>query len=155
MSIQDEMTRRLTAAMKSKDQPVVDTLRMVRAEIQKRTNAPGFEGGVTDELVLDVIASYCKSLRKSLPDYEKSASGQDMVAKLNFEIDYLSEFLPRMLDEAATRQVVLDTIAEMGVTDPKRSGQVMGAIMKSNKGRVDPAVVRHIVDEALSAGQAG
>lgn len=155
MPILDDLDVRLKAAMKAKDQPVVDTLRMVRAEVMKKQNDKNTTGQLDDGAVQEVIAAYVKSLQKALPEYEKAAGGEAMATKLRFEIDYLAEYLPETMDETQTRKLVGETIQSMGVTDPKRSGQVMGAIMKSHKGRVEPGLVRRLVDEALSAGEAG
>jgi len=38
----------------------------------------------------------------------------------------------------------------MAVTDPKQAGKVMGDIMKANKGKFDPAMVKRIVEEELA-----
>ena len=70
---------------------------------------------------------------------------------LEFEIDYLSPFLPQVLDEDATRALVQETIAQLAVSDPKRIGQVMGAIMKAHKGEVEADLVRRIAEEQLRA----
>lgn len=151
MALTAEIQKRLTDAMKAKDQRVVDTLRMVRAKIMDVQNAKGFEGEMTDDRVVDTIASYVKQLRKAVPEYERAGdAGHAMVEKLTFEIDYLSQFLPKMLDETATRAVVADVLAKLGVTDPKRAGQVVGAVMKTHAGQVEPALVKRLVDEALA-----
>jgi hypothetical protein len=155
MAILDDLDSRLKTAMKAREQRVVDTLRMVRAEVIKKQNAKDYSGKMDDGEVQEVIAAYVKSLQKALPEFEKSDGGREMADKLRFEITYLSEFLPDTMDEPATRRLVAETIQSMEVTDPKRSGQVMGSIMKSHKGRVDPTLVRRLVDEALSAGEAG
>jgi uncharacterized protein YqeY len=146
-----EIQKRLTDAMKAKDQRVVDTLRMVRARLMEVQNAKGFEGEMTDERVVETIAAYVKQLRKALPDYERAGdAGRAMAEKLTFEIDYLTQFLPKALDEAATRALVTDVLAKLGVTDPKRAGQVVGAVMKTHAGQVEPALVKRLVDEALT-----
>ncbi len=156
MALMDELTARMKAAMKAKDQRVLDTIRMVRSRVIEVQNAADFSGELTDDVVRDVIAAYSKQLKKSLPDYERAGeSGHEMAEKLRFEVDYLSEFLPSMLDEDATRAIVAATVAELGVTDPRRAGQVMGAVMKANKGRVEPGLVKRLVDEALAGGGTG
>ena len=66
-----------------------------------------------------------------------------------FEIDYLSEFLPKKLDDDAVRELVRSAIRELGVENPKMSGKVMGHIMKSHRDEVDAAVVKRIVGEEL------
>jgi uncharacterized protein YqeY len=152
VSLYDTLTERMKAAMKARDEQALSTIRMVRARISNKQNEPDFSGELDDDLVQGEIAAYVKQVRKALPEYEKAGqAGAEMAEKLRFEIEYLSEFLPSMLDEAATKTLVTDAITSMNVTDPKRAGQVMGTIMKSHKGQVDPALVRRIVEQVLNA----
>jgi len=151
MAILDELNARYKQAMKAREQQAVDTIRMVRARLDSLQNEKDFDGELTDEVVQNEIVAYVKQLKKALPEYENAgASGAEMMAKLQFEIDYLAEFLPALMDEAATRAAVEGTIQKLGVSDPKRAGQVMGAIMKEHKGQVDPALVRRLVDQTLN-----
>ena len=151
MAILDELNARYKQAMKAREQQAVDTIRMVRARLDTRQNKKDFDGELTDAIVQNEITAYVKQLKKALPEYEKAGpSGTEMMDKLRFEIDYLSEFLPETMDEAATRAVVEATLQKLGVSDPRRAGSVMGAIMKEHKGQVDPALVRRLVDQALN-----
>ena len=50
------------------------------------------------------------------------------------------------LDDALWRE----TVVRLGLSDPKQSGRLVGEIMKANKGKVDPASVKRIVDEELA-----
>jgi len=150
LAILDDLDARLKEAMKARNERVVSTLRMIRADVMDHTNAAGFDGNLGDEVVTDIIARYVKKLTKALPEYERAGdAGKAKADELRFEIDYLSQFLPELLDEDATRAIVVETIEKLGVSDPRRSGQVMGAIMKEHKGKVDAALVRRLVDESF------
>lgn len=137
--------------MRAKDRPVLDAIRNARTEIQRAATAEGASGEVTDELCRDVIAAYVKKLQKALPAYDDAGDrGADAAAKLRFEIEYLSEWLPQKLDEDTTRELVDAAVASTGATGPKDAGRVMGAIMKSHKDEVDTALVKRLVDAALT-----
>ena len=69
---------------------------------------------------------------------------------MTWEVDYLSPFLPTLLDEAATGALVEKTIADVGATSLKQMGQVMGAIMKAHKGQVDAGLVKTLISQKLS-----
>ena len=47
------------------------------------------------------------------------------------------------------RQIVAAAIAEIGATDKKMTGRVMGVVMKGHKGLVDARVVKQMIEEAL------
>lgn len=150
LAILDDMNARLKEAMKARDERVVGTLRMIRARVMDLQNDAAFDGNLDDEVLQSIIATYVKQLQKALPDYERAGEpAKETVERYRFEIDYLSEFLPAVYDETKTRAIVAETIETLGVTDPKKAGQVMGAIMKAHKGKVDAALVRRVVDETF------
>lgn len=151
MSIQEQLRAELKDATRKRDQPRLDVIRAVEAEIQVLRTSKGFDGEVDDALYQQVIASYSKKMSKARAEYEKAGErGQEMVDKLAFEVTYLSQWLPQKMDEEATLAVVLSTIAELGVTDPKQTGRVMGAVMKAHGKDVDGGLVNRLVRERLS-----
>src|SRR4029079_11547549 len=104
-------------------------------------------------LWLDVIAAYQKQLRKARDEYAALGDkGASFLPQLDFEIEFCAKFLPKTAGEDEVRAVVKETIAKMGVTDPKQAGKVMGEIMKPRKGLFDPAMVKKLVEQALAGG---
>jgi uncharacterized protein YqeY len=55
-----------------------------------------------------------------------------------------------MAGEDEVRAAVKEAIARLAVTDAKQAGKVMGDIMKTNKGKFDPAMVKRLAEEALA-----
>ena len=51
----------------------------------------------------------------------------------------------------ATRAIVTEAIAEVGASDPKEAGRVVGHIMKSGRDGLDGATVNRLVREQLGA----
>ena len=150
MAIADELDGMYKDAMRARDQPKLDVIRMIRSKIGEAKTAKGFDGEVNDELYLRVIGLYVKQMNKALPDYEgQGERGREMVAQLKFEVDFLSQFLPTKLGEEETRSLVQRTVAELGVDDPKQLGRVMGSIMKDHRDTIDAGLVRRLIQEAL------
>lgn len=151
MSIHDELSAELKDAMKSGDRPRINVIRQVETEVTMAKTAPGFRGDVDDDLYTGVITSYVKKMDKARREYEELGDrGRDNADKLAYEVGYLARWLPTMLSEDDTRVLVRTTISEMGVTDPKQAGRVIGAIMKAGSD-VDGAAVNRIVREELGA----
>ena len=153
MSIKERFAEELKDAMRAKDARRRDVIRQVNTELKVAASAPGYEGGETDELYLEVIASYVKRMQKSIEEYRSVGErGEAMVKKLQFEVEYLSSYLPEKLDEDGTRELVTTAIAELDVAgDPKATGRVIGHIMKSHRDEVDGSLVNRLVREALGA----
>ena len=153
MTIQEQLAAEQKAAMRSGDRATLNVIRQIQSEVAVAKAAPGFDGDVDDDLYLATIATYVKRMDKARNEYaDLGERGRDQAEKLAFEIDYLSAYLPQKLDEAATRSVVDQTIADLGATDPKMTGQVIGAVMKSGED-LDGALVARLVKAALAAAE--
>lgn len=152
MTIKDELSAELKEALKTGDRNRKDAIRAIETEVSRAKAEPGFEGDINDDLYRSVIASYVKKMTKARDEYDELGErGEEMAAKLGFETEYLSRWLPALLDEAATKDLVYQAITELSVEDPKRAGQVVGHIMKDHTGEVDGGLVNRLVREALGA----
>jgi hypothetical protein len=153
MTIQEQLAAEQKAAMKSGDRATLNVIRQIQSEISVARAAPGFEGEVDDDLYLATIATYVRRMGKARSEYDALGErGREQADKLAFEIDYLSAFLPQKLDEAETRALVDQTIVDLGATDAKMTGQVIGAVMKSGED-VDGGLVARLVKDALAVGE--
>jgi uncharacterized protein YqeY len=152
MTIKDELAEELRDAMRAQDKPRRDVIRQVETEVAVARSQPGFEGEADDELYRNVIGSYVKKMDKARDEYlEIGERGAAMAEKLGFEVQYLSRWLPKKLDEAATRELVRVAIAELGVAgDVKATGRVIGQVMKANGEDLDGGLVSRVVREELA-----
>ena len=152
MSVEAEIQERLKEAMRAKDARTADCIRMIKTKHMERRTAAGFKGPLDDALWLDVIASYQKQLRKSREEYVAIGDrGAEAVAQIDFEIGFCAKFLPKAASDDEVRTIVRETVARLGVSDPKQAGRVVGEIMKAHKGKLEPSSVKRIVDEELGA----
>jgi uncharacterized protein len=154
MSIEADLRKQLTEAIRAKDLRTANIIRMVNTKVMERRTARGFSGEVDDALYLDVIGAYRKSLEKARKEFEAAgARGAEPIAELDFEIAALKGFLagrvPEELAPEELRAAVREAIAELGVTDPKMAGRVVGQVMKKHKGRAEPAAVKQMAEEEL------
>jgi uncharacterized protein len=153
MALFEEIDRKIHEAMKAHEQHALDTLRMLKSKLIEKRTSPGFKGDLTDGVVREVAASYVKQLQRALGEFEKAGEpGRDLAVRTKWEIEYLSEYLPKHLDEASTREIVEEAIRESGATAPAQSGRVIGLIMKGHKDEVDATLVRKLVEEILAKG---
>ena len=150
MALEQELNERLTRAIKEKDAPTADALRMLKTRLQERRTAKGFSGQVDDALVLDVIGAYRKQLQKALVEFEKVGErGAGQAAQLRFEIGLCEGYLPKGLDEAALRELVRERLQALGIADAKQVGRLVGDVMKTHKGQVEAGDVKRIAEEIL------
>jgi uncharacterized protein len=151
MSIESQLQEMLKEAMRNKDAQTADCIRMIKTKHMERRTAAGFKGTLDDALWVDVITAYQKQLRKAREEYAGLGErGAERLPQLDFEIEVCSKFLPKMAGEAEVRTVVKETLGRLAVADAKQAGKVLGDIMKTNKGKFDPAMVKRIVEEELA-----
>ena len=116
MALIDELSAALKEAMKAKDKPKLDAIRQVQTEIAKKKSEKGEEA--TDELVLGVISSYVKKMTKAVEEYKSLGDrGIEMAEKIQFEIDFLSGWLPEQLSEEDVAKLVDEVLADLGEVD--------------------------------------
>lgn len=153
MTIQEEMTAELRAAMKEKDALRRDAIRQVQTEVATAKSQPDFDGDVDDVLYQAVITSYVKRMEKSRDEYAALGErGEEMADKLAFEVEYLSRWLPEKLNEESTRRLVVEAIEELGATDDeKAAGRVIGHLMKTHGNDLDGGLVNRLVREELGS----
>ena len=148
MTISDDLSAALKEAMKAKDKPKLDAIRQVQTEIAKKKSEKGEEA--TDELVLAVISSYVKKMTKAVEEYQTLGDrGTEMAEKIQFEIDFLSEWLPEQLSEEEVEKIVDAVLFEMGDIDISQMGKVIGAVMSKGDG-IDGSLVSKIVKSKLT-----
>jgi len=148
MALIDELSTALKEAMKAKDKPKLDAIRQVQTEIAKKKAEKGEEA--TDALVLNVISSYVKKMIKAVEEYNSLGDrGVEMASKIQYEIDYLSEWLPEQLSEEEVSKIIDDVLSEMGDVDMSQMGKIIGAVMAKADG-LDGSTVSRLVREKIS-----
>ena len=148
MALIDDLSTALKEAMKAKDKPKLDAIRQVQTEIAKKKSEKGEEA--TDELVLGVISSYVKKMAKAVDEYNSLGErGAEMAEKIQFEIDFLSQWLPEQLGEEDVEKLVDEVLTELGEVDMSQMGRIIGAVMAKGDG-IDGSIVSRIVKEKLT-----
>ncbi|MBQ2924900.1 MAG: GatB/YqeY domain-containing protein [Anaerotignum sp.] len=147
MSLKEQLFADLKTAMKEKDTLKKDTVQLIRSGILQYEKDNKVE--LDDEGVLDIISKQLKSRRDSLPDFIKSGR-EDLIEKLNKEIEILLGYLPEQLTEEEIAKIVEEAIAETGAASIKEMGKVMGIVNPKVKGRADMKVVGALVKKLLT-----
>lgn len=147
MSLKENLLQDMKEAMKNKETIRKNTIQLVRGGVLQIEKDKQVE--LDDEGVLEVISKELKKRRDSLPDFEKSGR-MDLVDDLNKEIEILLAYLPEQLSEDEIKNIVEETINEVGATTMKDMGKVMGAVTPKVKGRADNKIVSSLVKELLA-----
>jgi uncharacterized protein YqeY len=152
MALEAQLRERLTAAIKAKDLKTANLIRMINTKIMERRTAADFKGQVDDALILDVIATYKKSMEKAIGEFAAAGErGKEQIAELQTEIEWCAQWLPKALSEEELRTHVAAAVATLPAKDPKMAGKVIGMIKKQFGNQADAALVKKIAEELLSS----
>lgn len=151
--LRDRLTQSMKDAMKSGQKDRLGTIRLMISAIKDRelgigTGGAAPTGPVTDAEIVQVLQKMVKQRRDSIATYEQGKR-QDLADKEAAEIKVIEEYLPSMMDEAATRAAIAALIAEVGAAGPKDMGKVMGALKAKFAGQIDFGKASGLVKELL------
>ncbi|CAM3269055.1 GatB/YqeY domain-containing protein [Vagococcus fessus] len=147
MTLLSTLNEDIKTAMKAKDKPTLDVLRLLKSSVQNEQIAKGED--LTSDEEVTVLAREMKQRRDSLVEFE-SAGRLDLVENVRAGIAIVEKYLPKQLDESEIRQIVSEAIEITGATSAKEFGKVMGAVMPKVKGKADGNLVNSIVKELLN-----
>ena len=148
MSISEQVTKDMTAAMKAREELKLSTLRMMKTaiknkEIEKRAT-------LDDKEALQVLSTMIKQRKDSIEQFTKGGR-QELADKEAAEISIIEGYMPKAVGEAEIFAAVRATIVEMGSPTMKDMGTVMKNTMAKFAGaRVDGKVVSEAVKKELA-----
>ncbi|KRM76604.1 GatB/YqeY domain-containing protein [Secundilactobacillus collinoides] len=147
MSLETTLNEDLKTAMKAHDKLALNVIRMVKASLTNERVKEGHDLTADDELT--VLSREIKQRKESREEFA-AANRQDLVDGLDKELDFLAKYAPKQLSDDEVKQIVTDTISEVGASSMADFGKVMGAVMPKLKGKADGAIVNKHVKALLS-----
>ena len=148
--MREKINQALKDAMKSKAKLRTGTLRLINAAIKDRDIAARSKDadGVGDDEILEILSRMIKQRRDSIVSFLEG-SRPELAEQEREEIDIISEFLPRQLDEAEIRTICMAVIAELDAKGLKDMGRTMGTLKERHTGEMDFGKASRIVKELL------
>jgi hypothetical protein len=146
-ALKDRIAADLKAAMKSRDQMRLNTLRSALSGFTYKRSEAGED--LTDRDELDVVGRLVKQRIDSATEFDK-AGRTDLADKERAERDILLAYLPAQKSPEEIRAAVRDAIAGLP-EDARNVGSVMKAVLPGLRGQADGNTVRQIVGEELNA----
>ena len=150
MALMQRLQDDTKAALLGGDRFVGETLRNLKAAILNEEVAQGKrDTGLSDAEIEKVIAREVKKRNESATLYEQNDRAEQ-AAQERREAEILSAYLPQQLSEAEVKAIVDAKVAELGATDAKMMGQVIGAVKAQAGNAADGALIAKLVKEALN-----
>jgi uncharacterized protein YqeY len=135
MSLSEQITKDLTAALRAREEHRLSTLRMVKAALKNREIEK--RGPLDDTEAQQVLSTLIKQRRDSVEQFQKGGR-PEMAAREAAEIKMIEAYLPQAAGEEEITATVRAVITEMGSPTIKD----MGAVMKNTMARFQQAGAR-------------
>jgi uncharacterized protein YqeY len=147
MSLKEQITEDMKAAMRAKDSGRLATIRLLTAAIKQKEVDERID--VSDEQVLAIIEKMIKQRKDSISQFE-AGGRQDLADIEKAELAILSTYMPAALSDAEVQAEVAAAVAAVGATGPQDMGKVMGVLKPKLAGRADMTAVSAIVKATLT-----
>lgn len=152
MSLRAQLNDAMKEAMKAKDAKRLATVRLVLAALKDRDIAARSETNkelVGDDDILTLLAKMIKQREESATAFD-AGNRPEMAAGEREEIAVIRTFMPAQMDDAALKDAVAKTIAEVGAASVKDMGKVMAVLKERFAGQMDFSKASAATKDALS-----
>ena len=143
--MKNKLNADLKSAMKNREMLRLDTIRLVKKNIQELETSVGHNGEATDVEVWKIISKLVKQGKDSAEQY-KSANRMDLCDREMEQVAILEEYLPKQMTDDEIAVEVDKVMSETGSTN-------MGVLMKELNtrlaGRADGKTISRILKTKL------
>lgn len=149
MTLFDQISEDIKAAMKARDKVRLETLRNIKKVFLEAKTAPGANDTLEDADALKILQKLAKQGRETAQTYIDN-NRQDLADEELAQAKVIEEYLPKPLSEEEIEKEVKDIIAQTGAEGMKDMGKVMGMASKKMAGRADGRAISTIVKKLLA-----
>jgi len=146
VSIIEQLAQDMKASMLAGDTERTGVLRLLRSSMKYEEIKVGHP--LSDEEALKVLQREAKQRRDSIDAY-RTAGRDDLLAVEESELKVIAAYLPVALSVDELAKAVDEVVTQLGATDMKQMGQVIGAVMKRVGATADGGAVSQAVRSRL------
>lgn len=149
MSLFDQVSKDIVAAMKAKDKVRLEALRNIKKFFIEAKTAPGANDTLDDAVALKILAKLAKQGRDTAALYHEQ-NRPDLAEEEEAQAKVIEEYLPKALTPEELEAEVKAIIAQVGATSAKDMGKVMGVASKQLAGRADGRAISTLAKQLLA-----
>ncbi|WP_164162240.1 GatB/YqeY domain-containing protein [Stenotrophomonas maltophilia] len=147
MSMKQQLTEDMKAAMKAGEKHKLGVIRLINAAIKQREVDERIE--LDDTAVIAVLDKMVKQRKDSVSQFE-AANREDLAEIERAEIVVIEAYLPAKMGETEIVAAIQAAIAETGASGPADMGKLMGALKPKLAGQADMGLVSKLVKQQLA-----
>lgn len=137
----DQLQKDMIAAMKAHDKDRKDAISALVSAAKKKAIDAGCREDIPEAMVDEAITKELKSVKEQIDTCPKER--EDLLSQYQFRYNVISEYAPKMMDEAEVKAFLEANFAEVIAT--KNQGNIMKNVMPALKGKADGKVINQVV----------
>ena len=149
MGLKEKLQSDLTEAIRSRNELVSGTIRMVLTAITNEEVAGKEAKTLSEDEVIAVLSREAKKRREAAEAFA-DAGRADKAETEKAEGEVITAYLPAQLSDAELEALIADAIAKSGAAGPQDMGKVMGVATKALAGKADGKQISEIVKQLLN-----
>lgn len=146
MPLQQRIVADMKAAMREKNTSQLESIRLLRAAIQRKEVDDRIELG--DDEILAILQKQIKQSQDAIRQF-KEGDRPDLADKEQTHIDNLATYLPEQMSDEEVASAVSDAIEKTGAQSMRDMGKVMGLIKSQLQGKADMGKVSGLIKAQL------
>ena len=152
MSLRVSIEESYKEAIKSKKLDNANTLRLIKSaiknkDIENRTSESSKK--ISDHQILAILQTLIKQRKDSIESF-KIASRDDLIVKEELEIDLISQFLPKQLNEKETEEIIKEIIKKQNFSSLKDMRSLINNLKSEYAGNIDMTMAGKIAKLILN-----
>jgi uncharacterized protein YqeY len=151
MGIKEQLQSDLTEAIRSRNEIISGTIRMVLTSIRNEEVSGKEERTLADAEIITVLTREAKKRREAAEAFA-DAGRADKAELEKAEGEVIAKYLPAQMSEDDVKKLVAAAIAQSGAAGPGDMGKVMGILKPQVAGKADGGLVSGLVKAALAGG---
>ena len=146
MSLAEKITDDVKSSLKGGDKKKLSIARYLSSELKNyliKENLDRELSKLTDENFFKIVKTQLKQKKESLEFAEKS-SNSEKIEELNYDIDYLQSYLPKLMNEEDTKKIIDNYIKDEGLGQSD-FGKIMGYLKKEFNNQIDLTLASKLI----------
>ncbi len=150
MSLEKLINNDIKDAMFQRDKEKLNALRAIKAALLlEKTGKDISAGEIPESVELKMLQKLVKQRKEASAIYREN-NRLDLAEVEEYQAKIIENYLPEQIDETEIETMIKQIIVDVGATNMKDMGRVMGMATKQLAGRADNSVVSKIVRDLLS-----
>ena len=146
MSLAEKIADDVKSALKGGDKKKLSIARYLSSELKNyliKENLDRDLSKLTDENFFKIVKTQLKQKKESL-EFAEKASNSEKVEELNYDINYLQSYLPKLMNEEDTKKIINNYIKDQGLNQSE-FGKIMGYLKKEFNNQIDLTLASKLI----------